>query len=238
MAEANWNIMGGSLTSGNVKRGVTAGVDKPSGGGNYVYGFNSVNASPGSVALYTSQASFVPTAKGGSVRAAVRRGPSASPSGCSCYVFIGAQGASTADNGYMLGLSDSDPSALMLRKGLISAGIVDGDIGDSGILAKSTATWAEGTWLHIRLDQIVNPSGDVVLRVYMNDLDVNAVNSPLWEAVEGLTAAAEGAAFIDDSLGINSGSSPFAAGYIGYGFQVSGLSRRAFIDHVAISRQT
>lgn len=230
--------MGSSLSLGNVKRGVTAGTAKPNGGGTFVHGFNSVSNTAGSVALYTNQASFIPTAKGGSIRAAICRGPSASPSGCSPFIFIGAQGTSVSDNAYMLGLSDNDPSALVLRKGLISAGIVDGEVGDSGILAKSSDSFAEGTWLHVRLDMIVNPSGDVVLRAYTNDLGVNVVTSPLWDAVEGLDAADEGAAFIDDVLGINSGSAPYSGGYMGFGFQVNGLSRRSFFDQIVCTRQT
>ncbi len=237
MAEANWTVMGSSLNNSNVRKGVTAGQTPPNGGGSFVHGFNSVSATAGAVALYTNQGSFIPAAKGGSVRAAIRRGPSGSPSGCSPFIFIGAQGTSVSDNAYMLGLSDSNPSSLVLRKGLISAGIVDGEVGDSGILAKSVDSFTEGTWVHVRLDMIVNPSGDVVLRVYQNDLDVNAVTAPLWALVDGMDAETNNAAFIDDSLGINSGSLPYASGYMGFGFQVDGLARRSFFDHIECIRQ-
>lgn len=237
MAEANWTVLGSSLAIGNVRRGVTAGATKPNGGGTYVYGFNSVAAVTGTVGLYTNQANFIPTAKGGSIRAAIRRGPSASPTGFSPFLFIGAQGTSVSDNAYMLGLSDAAPSALVLRKGAISEGIVDGDLGDEGILAKSTGAFDEGDWLHFRLDMIVNPSGDVVLRVYQNDLTANTVAAPVWAAVDGLDAEDEGAAFIDDALGVNSGSLPFATGYVGFGFQLDGLSRRSYFDHIECYRQ-
>lgn len=237
MAEANWTVLGSSLSLGNVKRGVTAGSTKPNGGGTYVYGFNSVSATAGAVGLYTNQANFIPTAKGGSLRAAIMRGPSASPTGFSPFLFIGGQGTSVSDNAYMLGLSDAAPTSLVLRKGSIAQGIVDGETGDEGILAKSTGTYDEGTWYHFRLDMIVNPSGDVVLRVYQNNLGANAVTAPVWAAVDGLDGATDGAAFVDDSLGVNSGSLPFATGYMGFGFQVEGLSRRSYFDHIEALRQ-
>lgn len=238
MGEANWTLLGSSLNNSNVRRGVTAGTDKPAGGGTYVHAFNSATATAGVVAFHANQGSFIPAAKGGSVRAAIKRGPSSSPSGCSIFLFIGAQGNSVSDSAYMLGLSDSDPSALVLRKGLISAGIVDGEVGDSGILAKSVDTFTEDTWCHVRLDMIVNPSGDVVLRVYKSDLDSNDVTAPLWAVVDGLSAEIDNTAFIDDALGINSGSLPFSSGYMGFGFQVDGIARRAFIDHIECIRQT
>lgn len=237
MGEANWTVLGSSVSIGNVRRGVTAGSTKPNGGGTYVYGFNSVAAVAGTVGLYTNQANFIPTAEGGSIRAAVMRGPSASPTGFSPFLFIGGQGTSISDNAYMLGLSDASPSTLVLRKGALSEGIVDGELGDDGILAKSTDTFDEGTWYHFRFDMIVNPSGDVVLRVYQNDLGANAVTAPVWALVDGLDAEDENAAFIDDALGVNSGSLPYSSGYMGYGFQVDGLSRRSYFDHVECLRQ-
>lgn len=237
MAEANWTVLGSSLNISNVRRGVTAGTTPPSGGGTFVYGFNSASATAGTVGLYTNQANFIPTAKGGSIRAAIRRGTSASPTGFSPFLFIGLQGASVSDNAYMLGLSDAAPSTLVLRKGALSEGIVDGEVGDSGILAQSTDTFDEGTWYHFRLDMIVNPSGDVILRVYQNILADNAVTAPVWAALDGLDAETDGAAFIDDALGVNSGSVPFAAGYMGFGFQVDGLSRRSYFDHIESYRQ-
>lgn len=237
MAEANWTVLGSSVALGNVRRGVTAGTTPPSGGGTYVYGFNSVAAVTGTVGLYTNQANFIPTAKGGSIRAAVRRGTSASPTGFSPFLYVGLQGTSISDNGYMLGLSDAAPANLVLRKGALSEGIVDGETGDEGILAKSTDTFDEGTWYHLRLDMIVNPSGDVILRVYQNDLTANAVSAPVWAAVDGMDAETDGAAFVDDALGVNSGSLPFATGYMGYGFQVDGLSRRSYFDHIECLRQ-
>lgn len=231
MAEANWSLMTGGLSTGVVRRGVTAGTTPPNGGGTYTFGFNSVAATAGSVALYTAQANFIPAASGGSITAALRRGPSASPTAYSSWLFIGAQGTALSDNAYMLGFSDNNPSTITLRKGALSEGIVDGEEGDEGILRRGTTSYDEGVWVHLRLDMIVNPSGDTILAVWENDLDSDDVTTPTWTAVAGMDD------FIDDTLGVNSGSAPFASGYMGYGFQVEGLSRRAYFDHITCARQ-
>lgn len=231
MAESNWTFLTGVLSAGVVRRGVTAGITKPAGGGNYVFGFNSVAATSGTVALYTSQANFIPAAKGGSITAAIRRGTSASPTGSSCYIFIGGQGTSITDTAYMLGLSDNQPSSIVLRKGTLSSGIVDGEEGDEGILRVAADTVDDGTWVHLRLDMIANPSGDVILKVWQNDLGANDVTSPVWEAVAGMDD------YIDDALGVNSGSAPYTTGYMGIGFQSAGISRRAYFDHITCARQ-
>lgn len=231
MAESNWTFLTGVLSGGVVRRGVTSGITKPNGGGTYVFGFNSVSATSGTVALYTAQANFIPTAKGGSITAAIRRGTSASPTGSSCYIFIGAQGTNVSDNAYMLGLSDNQPSSIVLRKGALSSGIVDGEEGDEGILRVAADTVSDGTWVHLRLDMIANPSGDVILKVWQNDLDAHTVALPTWEAVPGMDD------YIDDALGVNSGSAPYATGYMGFGFQSAGISRRAYFDHITCARQ-
>jgi hypothetical protein len=43
--------------------------------------------------------------------------------------------------------------------------------------------------------------------------------------------------FIDDHLGINSGSQPLTSGRGGFGFAVKDVTRRAFFDHVELMRQ-
>ena len=223
--------MTGSVGTGITRRGVTSGTVKPAGGGTYVFGFNTVSATAGSVALYTSQGAFVPVASGGIITTAFCRGPSASPTQYSHYVFIGAQGTGLSDNAYMLGLSDNNPSSLVLRKGTIASGLVDGEEGDAGIIRKSADTFTEGTWLHVRLDMIVNPSGDVILKVWQSDLSVNDVDAPVWAGVDGMDD------FVDDALGINSGTAPYVSGYMGFGFQSAALSRRAFFDQITCARQ-
>ena len=46
------------------------------------------------------------------------------------------------------------------------------------------------------------------------------------------------AEFIDDHLGINSGSQPLTSGRAGFGTTVEAVTRRTFFDHVELMRQT
>jgi hypothetical protein len=43
--------------------------------------------------------------------------------------------------------------------------------------------------------------------------------------------------FIDDHLGINSGSQPLTSGRGGFGFAVRDVTRRGFFDHLELYRQ-
>ena len=68
MAQSDWTYLSNGLdTPGSVRAGVTNGIVRPSGGGNFCFGFNSVVNTPGAVALYTNQSGFNPATKGGSV---------------------------------------------------------------------------------------------------------------------------------------------------------------------------
>jgi hypothetical protein len=137
-----------------VDRGVTTGIARPSSGGSF--GFNSLSTSQGVVGLFTNQVSFAPMAKGGSVRGALQRGPSGSPLNFAPFLFVGLQGPSVNDLGYLLGLGDGDPHHIVLRKGALSGGLPDVAPGTQGVLRRSTATAAAATWLHLRLDMVVN----------------------------------------------------------------------------------
>jgi hypothetical protein len=86
--------------------------------------------------------------------------------------------------------------------------------------------------VHLRLDAIVNTNGDVVLNCYENNLALNPVTAPVWEAIPGISQ------FIDDQLGINSGSQPFTSGRGGFGFATKDVTRRSYVDYVEIQRQT
>lgn len=231
MAEADWSFLTGGLGVGVVDRGVTSGMTPPNGGGSFVYGFNSLATTAGSVGLYTNQANFIPMAKGGSVRGAVKRGASAATTNFSPFLFIGMQGTAVSDLCYMLGLQDTEPYHIVLRKGQMSGGIPEGAPGTLGILRRSTATFSPDTWHHLRLDMVVNVSGDVYLKCFANDLTANAVTAPSWAAIAGMDD------FVDDSLGINSGSAPYTSGRVGFGFVSSDISRRAFVDHLQCLRQ-
>ncbi len=230
MSETDWSYLNGGLDIAAVDRGVTAGIARPPGGGSFLFAFNSLAAVTGAVGLFANLANFAPMAKGGSIRGAVQRGAGGGPIGFSPFLFLCCQGNSVNDSAYMLGLSDDDPHRVVLRKGAIAVGLPDAD--GAGVLLKSAASFAQSTWLHLRLDVIANTNGDVVLKVLQNDLAAHALGTtPDWQPVPGMVE------FIDDHLGINSGSQPLTSGRGGFGFSVKDVTRRAYFDHIELLRQ-
>ncbi|MEM6289239.1 MAG: hypothetical protein AAF845_19035, partial [Bacteroidota bacterium] len=219
MASTDWTFLNDGLDIATVDRGVTAGVARPPGGGSFLYAFNSLAAVEGCVALFANVVDFAPMAKGGSIRGVVQRGPGGGPTGFSPFLYLCCQGNSVNDQAYLLGLSDDDPHRVVLRKGTVTTGLPDAD--GPGVLLKSSESFAQETWLHLRLDVIVNANGDVVLKVFRNDLDAHALGTPPdWQPVPGM------AEFIDDHLGINSGSQPLTSCRGGFGFSVRDVCRR------------
>ena len=231
MAESDWSFLANSTSAGTVDRGVTTGIPRPNGGGNFVFGFASLDNTVSAVGLYHNGAGFDSMAKGGSIRGAIKRSVSAGPIGFSAFYFIGAGGSDISDVAYLIGVEDDDPHQIVLRKGQINLGLGDESAGSGGILAKSTATYSNNTWLHIRLDMIVNGNGDVLLQSFENDLDTNPVTAPVWTAIPGMEE------FIDDTLAINSGTAPLTAGRAGFGFESDQTSRRAAFDQIELLRQ-
>jgi len=232
MAETDWTFLNDGLDAAAVDRGVTNGIARPPGGGNFLYGFNSLSTAQGTVALFTNQLNFAPMQKGGSVRGAIQRGISGGPLNFAPFLFLGLQGPSVNDLGYLLGLGDGDPHHIVLRKGALSGGLQDIPPGTEGVLRRSTATFAPGTWLHLRLDMVVNQNGDVLLQVFQNDLVAHPIGTaPSWQPVPGMDQ------FIDDALGINSGSQAFTSGRGGFGFFTKDVTRRGFLDQVEVYRQ-
>ena len=230
MASTDWTFLNDGLDIATVDRGVTAGVARPPGGGSFLYAFNSLAAVEGCVALFANLVDFAPMAKGGSIRGVVQRGPGGGPTGFSPFLYLCCQGNSVNDQAYLLGLSDDDPHRVVLRKGTVTTGLPDAD--GTGVLLKSSESFAQATWLHLRLDVIVNANGDVVLKVFRNDLGAHALGTPHdWQPVPGM------AEFIDDHLGINSGSQPLTSGRGGFGFSVRDVTRRGFFDHLELYRQ-
>jgi len=230
MAHTDWTYLNGGLDIATVDRGATAGVTSPPGGGDFVFAFNSLAAVSGAVGLFANQTNFAPMARGGSIRGCVQRAPSGGPTGFAPFLMACCQGPAVTDRAYLLGLCDEDPHRLVLRKGAVVAGVPDSD--GAGVLLKSSESFLQGTWLHVRLDVIVNPNGDVVLQIFRNDLSEQPLGvPPVWLPVAGM------AEFIDDHLGINSGSQPLTAGRAGFGFACSDVSRRAYFDHLEIWRQ-
>ncbi len=232
MAETDWTYLNDGLDAAAVDRGVTTGVARPPGGGNFVFGLNSLATAQGAVGLFTNQVNFAPMAKGGSVRGAIQRGLSGGPLNFAPCLFIGQQGPSVNDQSYLLGLADGDPHHIVLRKGALSGGLPDIAPGTQGVLRRSTGTFLPATWLHLRLDMVVNLNGDVLLQVFQNDLVAHPLGTaPSWVAVPGMDQ------FIDDALGINSGSQPFTSGRAGFGFFTKDVTRRGFFDQVEVYRQ-
>jgi hypothetical protein len=231
MAQTDWSYLNDGLDIATVDRGVTAGIARPPGGGSFLYAFNSLAAVQGAVALFANLVDFAPMAKGGSIRGCIQRGPSGGPTGFSPFFFLCCQGNSVNDTAYLLGLSDDDPHRIVLRKGMVVAGIPDSE--GPHVLLSSSESFVPGTWLHLRLDVIVNLNGDVVLKVFENDLVAHPLGTPpSWQPVAGM------AEFIDDNTGINSGSQPLTSGRSGFGVMVKDVTRRSFFDHLELLRQT
>jgi len=234
MAESDWTLLSESLSAGTVDRGVTAGIARPGGGGSFLYGFNSLDVVNGAVALFSNQVNFAPMAKGGSVRGAIQRGTSGGVLGWSPLLFICLGGTSVNDDAYLLGLSDGDPPHLVLKKGRIVDGVPDyvPDPDSNGVLLRSAAEYEIGEWVHVRLDAIVNGTGDVVLKVYRNTNDDPLdVTSPTWTEEPGMVE------FIDDALQVATGSPPLTSGRAGFGMQVIDVTRRAYFDQLEVMRQ-
>ena len=230
MASTDWAYLNDGLDIATVDRGVTAGIARPPGGGNFVFAFNSLTADQGAVGLFTALSGFAFMAKGGSIRGVMQRGPGGGPTGFSPFLFLCCQGLSVNDKAYLLGLSDDEPHRIALRKGTVAVGLPDAD--GPGVLLKSEASFTQGTWVHLRLDVIVNTNGDVVLKVYQNDVVTHPLGTaPDWQPVAGMVE------FIDDALGINSGTQPLAWGRGGFGFAVKDVTRRGYFDHLELLRQ-
>jgi len=242
MAQADWTFCADSLGSGIVRRGATAGIPRPSGGGTGAYGFNSVDLASGAVALFANQVSFAPMSSGGRISGAMKRLPSGGIQGFAPFLFMSLQGDSVNDSAYMLGLGDDDPAHIILRKGTLVGGLPDlaADPPTNDILMRSTDSFPEDTWVHLRMDVIEQGSGDVIVQVFQNDLDANDVTSPVWVQIAGMEGPQSPTidGFVDDALGINTGSLPLVGGRGGFGFEVSDVTRRAAFDHLEVARQT
>lgn len=233
MATSDFTFLSDILGAASVDRGVSGGHTPPPGGGSFVYGFNSLQVATGGVALTNTQVNYAPMALGGSVSVAMKKLPSGGTTGWSCFCFIGLQGTSLNDTGYLLGLQDAFPSHIVLKKGRLVDGLPDGNVDPtgSGILRKSTSPVDINTWVHLRLDMVVNLTGDVVLNTYASNLALRTVVSPVFENIPGMDP------FTDDSLSINTGSASLTSGRAGFGQVSSDVSRRSLFDGYVLSRQ-
>jgi len=229
MSEADWTFLSDGLAAPDVARGVSQGFTPPNGGSNFVFGYKSKTNNAGTVAKAGNASNFYPVAAGAgaSVRGAIQRN---GDQDCSIMLFAALDAASVLGNGYLLGLTqDEEPSHIVLAKGSPNNGL---KIAGTNLLAQSVETIAKGSWVHLRLDVLVQPHGDVHLQVFQNDLDTNPVTSPVWEAISGM------AEVIDDRLGVNTGSEPYKdGGYVGVAYRTDAIGRWAIHDHMEIGRQ-
>jgi hypothetical protein len=243
MAQSDWSTLTGGLTPDNVKRGVTAGVSPPAGGGTYAFGMRAVENVPGAVGLFCTQTDFSPMAKGGRITGALRRTSIGAASGFAPFLFFNAGGSAASSVAYILGLSDENPCHIQLRKGAIADGLaavslVDPDT-NPNVLMRSTDTFLADTWQHLRLDVIKQGTDDVILQVYRNDLLVHNVDSPVWVLVPGMEGASYPTfiGFVDDALGVNTGTTPLGGGRAGFAARFETSNRAVYFDHVAVDRQ-
>src|SRR5262245_40576794 len=102
MGAADWSTLSGSLGASDVVRGLTSGIDKPSGGGTYVFGFHALSSASGAVGLYTNLTNFGPIvgSGGGQLSAAIRR----DGAGGTVFVYFAAVTAAVGAVAYKLGL--------------------------------------------------------------------------------------------------------------------------------------
>jgi len=235
MASTDWAVLVNSIPNTSFRSGVTSGLTPPLGGGSFVYGFNSrATGFDGSRVLkYTGDVNFdpFPGNTGGRITGAVKRLPSGGNTGFAPFLYLCEQANDAAGDAYMLGLQDDDPSFIVLRKGSMAQGLPAGLVNENGILRKSSASINVDEWVHLRMDVIVQGTGDVLLQVFQSDLSVNPVNAPVWQAIPGMDD------FIDDALAVNTGSLPLTGGRAGFGCYANDVSRRAAFDQITIARQ-
>lgn len=237
MSLADWSEMANSLSTAIVTRNPTAVFTPPNGGGTFVYGFNSIETAEGAVGRYVDLANFNPiaAAKGGQITGAIKKGPGGATQ-FSSFLFICAQGvADVQNNAYMIGFENNDPARIKVYKGPIVNGILATDPASPAngkTLLASTKSYLVDEWVHVRMDVIHEPLGDVLIKCYENDLVANPVTAPIWVAMPGCES------FIDDVLGHASGTLPYNGGYVGYGFEVGIISRVAQVDYITVNRQT
>lgn len=238
MSEADWTTLTDALDDSTIKRFVTTRITPPNGGGSFVHGFNSRLVEAGVSGYFSNQTNFAPMAKGGSITGALQRGISGGDTNFAPMLFIGLQGPSVDDLGYILGLGDASPSKLILKKGTLNEKLSNLSTG-TGVLARSTADYAQGEWVHVRLDMVVNLTGEVILLAFQSDLGDNAVTAPSWEPIPGMDTISPGTgiACIDDPGGVATGSLPYLNGRAGFAIWAQDVARRAYFDHITLERQ-
>jgi hypothetical protein len=247
MGSSNWNELADGLDANPASPGrvlavgLTAGEAGPPGNGTFVYGMRTISGTTGAFGLATAQAGFAPVSADPllhldhSVRGALKRGASPSPTGSAAFLYACLQASSVDGRAYLLGLSDGDPSHIVLRKGVLAEGVPNEPLGSLGVLRRSSAPVPIGEWVHLRLDVIISPTGDSLLKVFRSELGTppsgNLVGAPVWQAIPGM------APVVDDPLGANTGSLPLIGGYMGFGARFSDAGRRAYFARLECIRE-
>lgn len=242
MSESNFTAISGGLTSPSVYSTVTHGIAPPNGASSGVRVFRSTVATLGVAGEYYNVSGFNPTSSdtGLLIEAAFKKAVAASGDKFCPMLWIMAQSNAVTGQAYILGFTDSGLPKLALRKGQLSGGLPStAAVGEQGILALSEATYPLDEWVHVQFQAVVNPGGDVVIQVKLNNLDDNPVDAPVWEYVAGLKdeELAFDATFVDDAAGIASGSPGFTSGRVGLGMWTNESSRVAAFDYVRIVHQ-
>lgn len=243
MSASDWQLLANGLSTDDARTGATSGVAAPNGGGSHVLGMRSISDTIGVVGYFAKQTGFSPIAgKGGRITGAVRRANFGAGTGFSPFLFFSAQSAAVAGAGYILGLADEAAAHIQLRKGTLSDGLASVSIVDPdtapNVLMRSADTFAAEVWQHLRLDVIVQGTGDVILQVFRSDLSQHPVTSPVWVPIAGMEGPFSAfSGFVDDALGVNTGSQPLIGGYPGFATRFTSDGRAAYFDQVSIDRQ-
>jgi len=234
MASADWAAISGGGSGAEVAQNVTMAfwadatskIDAP-----FTYGFRSLTAHTKTTGLRCAVATHSPfvTGKLGWIRAVIRKNYTVDPA---YSPFIGfavyaAGVVAQASNGYFLGLSEDAAPYLVMRRGLVS----DGIILTNDYFRKSTSALANQTWYDIKLECVFNPQGDVVCTPYLN---TSVLATPSWDPILGMDE------YIDDSLGIWSGDLPVSTTYSPvFGMHVTDMAGGcALFDYIQIGEQT
>lgn len=226
MASADWTVAEDSLDENTVRRAATTAIVPPSGGGDFVFAFNSLLPAEGASALFHNADNFAPYTRGASIRACLQKGAGGGATGYTPLLFLNLQGESVNDDAYVLGYTDGEPHKIALWKGALSGGI------PTTVLRQSDESFLLGVWHHLRLDATYNDNGDVILRVYRNDLAAHPLGgAPVWTEIPGLTE------IVDDPTGITTGSLPLVGGRGGFGLYTEEVTRRGYVAHVELLRQ-
>jgi hypothetical protein len=207
---------------------------RPTGGGSFCAGFHSLQGASGVAGYIYNVANFNPlqdgsaVQKGGIIHAALKKYSSAFATYAPFIALMSGLSVQTSE-AYILGLSTTSPYQIVLKKGTLVAGLGPSDV---GVLRASDESFSAAEWLHLRLDVIVNPHGDVVLNVYQND-PLTDVTAPSWGAISGMDQ------YIDDALGVLTTGTPLTSGLRAViGCYFGGTAGQVGLhDHIVVGRQ-